>query len=185
MKAIVGLGNPGPQYNRTRHNVGYMVLDCLAERLGVSFEREKYQGLIIQTKGWGKEIMLVKPLTWMNRSGICVAQVARNRITDPADVFVVADDVNLPLGRLRVRRQGSAGGHNGLKSIIEHLGTDEFPRLRVGIGEDSTQKDLTNHVLGRFKPEEWATVEEMVDRAADVVVLCLTEGLEQAMNTYN
>jgi len=185
VKIIVGLGNPGPQYRRTRHNVGFQVLDCLAARLDTAFAREKYRGLVASAHAAGQAILMVKPLTFMNNSGDCVARAARNNVDTPDNLLVVADDVNLALGRLRLRRSGSAGGHNGLKSIIERLGTDAFPRLRLGIGENRACDSLTGHVLGRFAPEEQRTVDSMIEAATDAVQRFLTEGIDATMNSLN
>jgi len=182
---IVGLGNPGAQYRNTRHNLGFEVLERLAGRLGVEKSSEKYQGALAEARHEGGKLLLVKPLTFMNRSGDCVAAAARNRIFDPRDVLVVADDVNLPLGRLRIRAGGSAGGHNGLKSIIERLGTQDFHRLRLGVGPSGTAQDLADHVLSRFRPEEREAVEDMVSRAEDAALLWASAGVERAMSAYN
>ena len=185
MKVIVGLGNPGPQYHYTRHNVGFRVLDCLAERLNTGFTREKYRGLVAEAVAAGHKVLLVKPLTFMNNSGYCVARATRNNIESPADLLVIVDCVHLPLGKLRLRRGGSPGGHKGVKSVIERLGTEAFARLRLGIGEDTTRDELTEYVLGRFRPEEKPVIEAMIERAADAVECMLTEGLPEAMNRFN
>ncbi len=185
MKLIVGLGNPGRTYHRTRHNVGFRVADEVARRMGVAFEHGRPDALTARF-GLGHEtVRLAKPLTMMNASGEAVAGLARFYRIDPSDLLVVADDVNLPLGRLRVRARGSAGGHNGFRSVIQHLGTPEFPRLRVGVGRGDLNRDLADHVLARFEPEEEATAESAVDRAADAVGTFLSDGIEAAMNQYN
>lgn len=185
MKLIVGLGNPGPKYRNTRHNVGFQVLDLLAARWGVAFDREKFQGLIATASCGSENVLLLKPLTYMNRSGLAVAEAARNRVPDFADLLVVVDDVNLPFGRLRLRERGSAGGHNGLKSIIEHVGTQDFPRLRIGVGVNKTGDSLTDHVLGSFRPEERAELDAIVARAADGVAAFVKGGVLPAMNEVN
>lgn len=185
MKMIAGLGNPGPRYRNTRHNLGFMVLDGLAERLRVPLDREKHQGLISEAAHGGGRVLLVKPLTFMNLSGACIADAARNKVFDPADVLVVVDDVNLPLGRLRFRPGGSAGGHNGLKSVIERLGSDAFHRLRLGVGAKQSGGDLADHVLSRFAPEEWPEVNAMVAKAVDAALCWAADGMETAMNRYN
>jgi PTH1 family peptidyl-tRNA hydrolase len=179
------LGNPGPQYRGTRHNVGYRVVDGVAEALGVPFDAEKYGGLVARARHGNVELMLLKPLTYMNNSGICVAQAAKNRVPYMGDLLVIADDVNLPVGRMRLREHGSAGGHNGLKSIIEHLGTDDFARLRIGVGEKKPGIDLTGHVLGRFKPEEKPEVERVIEAAARAVLTFVESGIRRAMNEIN
>ncbi|MCC6143256.1 MAG: aminoacyl-tRNA hydrolase [Candidatus Hydrogenedentes bacterium] len=184
MKVIVGLGNPGPKYRNTRHNLGFVVLDLLADQLGGGPAREKCGGLVVEAQHGAERLMLVKPLTFMNRSGDCVAPLVRNKISSPQDLLVVTDDVNLPLGRLRLRAGGSAGGHNGLKSLIERLGSQEFPRVRMGVGE-SGGRDLADHVLSRFHPDEMEEVAEMVKRAAEAVLCFVAQGIEKAMNQYN
>lgn len=186
MKIVIGLGNPGVRYKDTRHNVGFKVLDVLAERLGVAFSQEKYGGLVARTTRRDAPLLLVKPLTFMNNSGDCVARVVRYTEADLGDVLIVSDDVNLPLGKLRFRKGGSAGGHNGLKSIIERLGTDEFPRLRMGVGLDKNgNDDLVQHVLGPFTIEEKMHRDEAVGRAVEAVLIYLDEGIARAMNTFN
>lgn len=185
MKVVVGLGNPGPQYRYTRHNAGFRVLDCLAGRLHAAFEREKYSGLIAEHGTGQNKVLLIKPLTFMNNSGDCVARVIRYNAVAMDDVLVVVDDVHLPLGRLRLRSGGSAGGHNGLKSIIERAGSDGFSRLRLGVGRKDMPADLIGFVLGRFAPDEDPVVEEMVNRAADAVEGVLADGLAGTMNKFN
>lgn len=182
---IVGLGNPGPRYRNTRHNIGFMVVERLAEKLGATFDREKFGGLIAQGRHGGKRLLLLKPLTFMNKSGTAVAQAMRNQIREPGDLLVVFDDVDLPLGRLRLRKKGSAGGHNGLKSIIAHIGAKEFPRLRIGIGRSTGERELTNHVLGKFTPEERDTVGEAVEKAVQAVLVYAEHGVDAAMNQFN
>ncbi len=182
---IVGLGNPGTQYRNTRHNIGFEVIDRILQRLGVTKSVEKHQGVLAEAFHEGGKLILIKPMTFMNRSGDCVAPAARNRIFEPQDVLVVTDDVNLPLGRMRVRSGGSAGGHNGLKSIIERLGTQDFHRLRLGVGANDTSRDLADHVLSKFRPDERAVVEEMVVKAVDAALLWASAGVERVMNAYN
>lgn len=185
MKILVGLGNPGTQYRLTRHNAGFLVLDRLAVRLALPFGRERFGGLFARGQCEGGDVVLLKPLTFMNRSGECVGQALRYSNAEPEDVLVVVDDVNLPLGRLRLRAGGSAGGHNGLKSIIEHLGSDAFPRLRIGVGQGRQGAPLTGHVLGTFAPDEMPEMERAVDRAADAAVTFVAKGLGAAMNAFN
>jgi PTH1 family peptidyl-tRNA hydrolase len=184
-KLIVGLGNPGPGYANTRHNLGFMAVDALAARLGVRLDKEKHQGLLAEARHGAQPLLLLKPLTFMNLSGNCVAQVARNKIFDPADVLVVTDDINLPLGRLRLRAGGSAGGHNGLKSIIERLGTQDFHRMRMGVGDNREGRDLAAHVLAKFRPEEKPAVDDAIARAVDGILLWVEQGIEPAMNRVN
>lgn len=185
MKVIVGLGNPGPRYRHTRHNFGFMVLERLGQKLGASAEREKHQGLLCEARHGAEKLLLVRPLTFMNRSGDCVAPVVRNTIFTPADLLVVTDDIHLPLGKMRLRAGGSAGGHNGLKSLIERLGTPDFHRLRLGVGDDRHSDDLADHVLAKFLPDERDLVEETTERAAEAVLCWITDGVERAMNQYN
>jgi PTH1 family peptidyl-tRNA hydrolase len=186
MRLIVGLGNPGLEYRDTRHNVGFTVVDALAERWRVGDQwREKFDALQIKTMRGEESVLLAKPLTFMNLSGRAVAGLAGFYKIEPADVLVVVDEAALPLGRLRVRREGSAGGHNGLKSIIEHLGTQAFPRIRVGVGRGETRRNLANHVLGRFDPDERDTVSAAVLRAADASEMFLSDDIARVMNAFN
>jgi PTH1 family peptidyl-tRNA hydrolase len=186
MKLIVGLGNPGPEYRETRHNVGFTVVDELVNRWRVADQwREKFEALQIKTLRGEDGVIIAKPLTFMNRSGQSVAAIAGFYKIEPADVFVIVDEAALPLGRLRARRDGSAGGHNGLKSIIEHLGTTAFPRMRVGVGRGDNRRDLADHVLGRFAASERETVSAAVLRAADAAEMFLSDGIERVMNAFN
>lgn len=185
MKAIVGLGNPGKQYDRTRHNIGFVALDAVAARLGTALDRTKFDGAYAEAMHRGEKIRLLKPETYMNLSGGAVAKMAHNAVQDWADLLVIVDDVNLPLGRLRMRSEGSAGGHNGLKSIIEHIGTKDFARLRIGVGDNRQGNNLSDHVLGKFRPEERAAVDDAIDRAVDAVFVYMDEGIDAAMNRCN
>jgi len=184
VKAIVGLGNPGPQYRGTRHNVGFDVVDLLARRASVGFESAPAEALIAKWRRPDDSILLVKPLTFMNLSGQAVGELARYFKIDVADLIVVVDEVHLPLGKLRARKRGSAGGHNGLKSVIAHLG-DEFARLRVGVGRGTDQRNLADHVLSRFEKDEAAEAERMTARAADAAEMFITSGIEAVMNAFN
>ena len=181
VRIIVGLGNPGATYATTRHNVGFMVLDELARQWGAVWKAEKARKGELAS---GPGVLLVKPQTYMNDSGFCVGPLMRYFKFTPEQVLVVYDDTALPVGALRLRAAGSDGGHNGMKSLIAHLGSDRFPRLRVGIGSHG-QKSLVGHVLGQFAPEERPLVEEGVQRAAQAVQLLLAEGFEAAANRYN
>lgn len=185
MRMIVGLGNPGPQYARTRHNLGFLAVERIADRLGASASREKHQGLVAEAGHAGRKILLVKPLTYMNRSGDCVAPLARNKIHDPAHLLVLVDDVALPLGRLRARAGGGTGGHNGLKSLVERLGTPDFHRMRMGVGAHGAGQDLADHVLAKFHPDEWPEVERMLDRAVEAALCWVERGIEETMNRHN
>ncbi|MDH4476711.1 MAG: aminoacyl-tRNA hydrolase [Verrucomicrobiaceae bacterium] len=184
-RLIVGLGNPGNSYQDTRHNIGFMVMDVLATRLGTAFQVEKrWESHVAKFAGG----FLVKPQTYMNLSGRAVGSVGRFYKITPQETLVVFDDVDLPLGRLRLRASGSAAGHNGLKSLISTLGTDQFPRVKVGIGADSGRPAgdrLVGHVLGKFSEDEKAAVAQAVDRAADAVMGALKSGLGAAMNFFN
>ncbi len=185
MKLVVGLGNPGRRYQATRHNIGFAVADDLARRAAVVFEHSRANALSARVGTGPSSVLLVKPLTMMNLSGEAVAGLAHFFKIDAPDILVVADDVNLPLGRLRLRARGSAGGHNGFKSIIGMLGTDEFPRLRIGVGRGDPRRELADHVLAMFDKDESPDVEESVARAADAVECFIAEGIEAAMNRFN
>jgi len=195
LKAIFGLGNPGPRYAGTRHNIGFAVVDELARRGAVAFEsapadalvakwRQRREGLPGVDTAGGDVVLLVKPLTFMNESGQAVGELARYFKIEVPDLLIVVDDVQLPLGKLRARARGSAGGHNGLKSIIAHLG-DEFPRLRVGVGRGETRRDLVDHVLSRFETDEREDAGRMTLRAADAAETFITSGIAAVMNTFN
>lgn len=186
MKLIVGLGNPGPEYRETRHNVGFKVADVLAERWRAADQwREKFEALHVKTVAAGEQVIVAKPLTFMNLSGQAVVGLCGFYKIEPADILVVTDDVALPLGRLRARRDGGAGGHNGLKSIIQSLATQAFPRMRVGVGRGDNRRDLADHVLGRFEADERDTVSAAVLRAADATEMFISEGIERVMNVFN
>ncbi len=186
MKLVVGLGNPGPKYRGTLHNVGFDVMDALAERHHVTWESAPTEALIAKVRNFGENgMLLAKPLTWMNLSGRAVGELACYFRIDPAEVLIVVDDVNLPAGQLRARRGGSAGGHNGLKSIIELLGTDQFPRLRVGVGRGDPRRDLADHVLGRVGGEDKEILAEATALAAEAAERFVTHGIEDVMNIYN
>lgn len=179
---IVGLGNPGRQYQDTRHNVGFMVLDRLAAAAGVGFEsRPRWQAHVAKLPDG---TLLVKPQTFMNLSGRSVRQVAAFHQWPPEKILVVYDDSALPLGRLRFREKGSAGGHNGIKSLIEHLASEGFPRLKVGIGEPRPG-EMTGHVLGKFREDERELVENTLASAVEAVQFARSQGFAPAANTYN
>jgi len=185
VKLIVGLGNPGRHYHGTRHNVGFAVADELARRLEVEFEHGRANALTARVGTGASALLVVKPLTMMNLSGEAVGGLAHFYKIEPSDIIAVADDVNLPLGRLRLRGSGSAGGHNGFRSIIACLGSEAFPRLRVGVGRGDPRRDLADHVLARFDPDEAGEVERAIARAADAVDTFIAEGIEAAMNRFN
>jgi PTH1 family peptidyl-tRNA hydrolase len=185
MKLVVGLGNPGPEYRDTRHNIGFLVVDELARRWRVDSWREQFEALAVKTRVGDEPVVLAKPLTFMNLSGHAVAGLAGFYKIEPADVLVLTDDVAIPLGRLRARREGGAGGHNGLKSLIQYLGTQAFPRVRIGVGRGDTRRDLADYVLGRFETGERDTVSAAVLRAADATEAFLRDGIERAMSAFN
>ena len=183
---VVGLGNPGDKYENTRHNVGFLTVDELAERARVPVQRLKHRALTNTVELGGARVLLMKPVTYMNLSGEAVGEAARFYKIPPERVLVISDDVSLPIGRLRIRKGGSAGGHNGLKSIIQHLGTDQFPRLRVGVGQKPhPDYDLADWVLGKFQGEDKKAMDAAIQRAADGVECLLKEGLDRAMNRFN
>lgn len=180
-RLVAGLGNPGREYENTRHNVGFMVADELVRRDGATFVRDGTWKAFVARVG---KFALMKPLTFMNLSGESVGAFSRFHKLEPTDVLIVLDDVALPLGRLRLRRGGSPGGHNGLESVIAHLGTSDVPRLRVGIGA-AGQSPLTDHVLGRFSKSEAEPLAEAITTAADAVEYLAEHGIERAMNRFN
>jgi PTH1 family peptidyl-tRNA hydrolase len=182
MHAVVGLGNPGSQYKSTRHNVGFEVVDELARRWNITLKKWKNTADIGVVRS--REVLLVEPRTFMNNSGEAVAAIMTFYRIVPEDVLVVVDEVQLPLGKLRLRRSGSAGGHNGLKSVIAHVG-DQFPRLRIGVGRGDVQWDLADHVLSRFEPAERPAIDSALIRAADAVETFVEAGVEAAMNRFN
>ncbi|MHC4782297.1 MAG: aminoacyl-tRNA hydrolase [Planctomycetota bacterium] len=184
MKLIVGLGNADSKYDQTRHNVGFRVLDALAERLGTKVRRKKFNALTEEVFVEETKLLLLKPRQYMNRSGHAVATAAGFHKLSPADILVVTDDMALDVGRLRLRAKGSAGGHNGLKDIIARLGSDDFPRLRVGIG-DSGRMDAAAYVLSRFSADERDVIDGAVRTAVDVIYCWLRDGVDLAMTRYN
>jgi PTH1 family peptidyl-tRNA hydrolase len=184
MKLVVGLGNPGRRYLGTRHNVGFAVVDLLAESPHSGRFQERFGGVVSETLEHGTKILLVKPSTFMNRSGSCVRQLVDFYRLPLDELLVVCDDVNLPIGTLRLRKRGSAGGHNGLKDIQAHLGTLEYARLRVGVGS-AQQGEMIDHVLGRFGPADRAIMDDAIGLAAQAVLVWIERGAEECMNLYN
>lgn len=184
MKLIAGLGNPGNEYEGTRHNIGFMVADALAERLGASIRRKKFNAMVEEVYAEGTKLLLVKPQHYMNRSGHAVATAAGFYKLASTDVLVVTDDMALDVGRIRLRAKGSSGGHNGLKDIIARIGSDNFPRLRVGIG-DSGQMDAADYVLSRFSADEREIIDGVVQTAVEAVLCWLRDGVDIAMTRYN
>mgnify|MGYP001016765182 CR=1 FL=1 len=183
---IVGLGNPGPEYARTRHNIGFRCLDIVADKLNCTVDKGKFQGLYGMTTYHGNKVYLLKPLTYMNLSGESVGEAARFYKIPADHVLVISDDVSLPAGKLRIRAGGSAGGHNGLKNIIQHLGTDVFPRIKVGVGmPDHPDHEMVDWVIGKPQGEEAKTLRAALDRAADAALSVIDEGPDRAMNRFN
>lgn len=186
MYLIAGLGNPGSKYAGTRHNMGYDVIDRLVERHHIPQSGVKFNAMFGKGTIGGHKVVLIKPLSYMNLSGGPVQQMASYFKIDPKTrLIVIQDDINLSPGQLRIRQKGSAGGHNGLKDIIQKLGTEEFCRVKIGVGAKPKDWDLADHVLGRFEPAERKKVDEALDEAADAVELILSEGADAAMNKYN
>jgi peptidyl-tRNA hydrolase, PTH1 family len=187
VKLLVGLGNPGRDYRDTRHNVGFMVIDELARRyqLTLSLAPSQVPETFLAKRYGATPLLVAKPLTFMNRSGDAVAALMRYYDIDIGDLLVIVDEAALPFGRLRARMRGSAGGHNGLKSVIERVGTTEFARLRLGVGRGDARRDLADHVLARFEPDEQAELDAFIARAADAAEMFAAEGMLKVMNTYN
>ena len=183
IRLVVGLGNPGPEYDKTRHNIGFELVDEMAKERDLKWRRDrKFRAKITSTTS---SLILAKPITYMNLSGNAVARLAQFHKLKPDQILVVYDDVDLPIGRLRFRANGSAGGHNGIKSIIEYLGTKEFARLKIGIGAAGGREAMVGHVLGRFDQEEWREMQKVLAIAADGVNCALSDGLDAAMNQFN
>ncbi|ABZ83831.1 peptidyl-tRNA hydrolase [Heliomicrobium modesticaldum Ice1] len=185
VKAIVGLGNPGLQYARTRHNIGFMVVDRLAEAWGAEGFRDRFQGLCSEARVEGEKVLLLKPQTYMNLSGQSVAALAVFYKLLPEDILVIYDDMDLKLGRLRARAKGGSGGHNGMKSIIGLLGTEAFPRLKMGIGRPADRRLAAAHVLESFTEEEQETVRAMLDQGREAAALWVDKGIIEVMNRFN
>lgn len=192
MKLVVGLGNPGPRYEATRHNVGFLVVERFAERCGIALDAERFEGRF--GRGWlpgageaAVEVGVLEPLTWMNHSGTAVAAAARELgvANLASDLFVVFDDVDLPFGRLRLRPGGGAGGHRGVSDVIDALDTQEFPRLRFGVGRSEAFAETADWVLAPFGPEEAAALSGRLAAAADALATALREGVTSAMNRFN
>ncbi len=186
MKMMVGLGNPGQRYAHTPHNVGFETLDFLAKHLKRSLRLSlRGNARYCKTMLEGEQMLLMQPLTYMNLSGTVVAPLARRKGIVPSDIIVAMDDADLPLGQIRIRPSGGSGGHKGLQSIIDNLGTEQVPRVRLGVGRRSDAEDLKEHVLTRFTPSDWREAEEMIRRAAEAMIEIVRNGVEKAMNMYN
>lgn len=184
MKLIVGLGNPGKEYEKTRHNVGFMVMNRLSDVMNVSISSSKFKGEYVKFKYKGEDVILLKPMTYMNASGESVIQVMNYFKINADDLLVIYDDLDMPVGKLRLRESGSAGGHNGVKSIIAHVGTQSFKRIRVGIDKHPRIK-VIDYVLGHFSKDEQPLIDEGIENAVKAVELYLDKGFVAAMNAYN
>ena len=183
---IVGLGNPGQQYASTRHNTGFMTLDLLAQRLQVKVSKERFQALTAQAVYEGQKLLLVKPQTYMNASGLSVEPAAHYYKLPPERILVLFDDISLPVGKLRIRKNGSAGGHNGLKSLISSLGSDQFPRVKIGVGaKPHPEYDLADWVLSTVSKTEWPDYQSAMEHAADAALCIVKNGCEKAAAEYN
>ena len=185
MYLIAGLGNPTREYEKTRHNVGFETIDILADKAGTTVTEKTHKALYGKGYIGGQKVILAKPQTYMNLSGESIREIADFYKIEPENIIILCDDINLSEGQLRIRLKGSAGGHNGLKNIISHLGTQEFPRIRIGVGEKPRGMDLADYVLGRFPKEQQAVMEEAYRDAADAACMMIEEGADAAMNHYN
>lgn len=185
MKLIVGLGNPGKQYHQTRHNIGFDVIDEVSSRFNIPLSQAKWQGIYGMGHVNGEKVILLKPLTYMNLSGESVRAVMDFYDLDPEDLVVIYDDLDLPVGKIRLRQKGSAGGHNGIKSIIAHLGTQQFNRIRVGIDRPPTGMSVSDYVLSRFQKDDREAIEQTIKVCADACEAWLKSPFLQVMNEYN
>lgn len=185
MKMIVGLGNPGTEYAGTRHNVGWMLIDALADKLNVHEWRSREKGMVAEGRIGSEKILLVKPLTYMNNSGECVGPLMRWYKLESEDIMVAHDDMDIPVGTIRIRKKGSAGGHNGIKSLLQHIGSENFSRLRIGIGRPQPGWSVINHVLAKFTDEERTGIDEAIDYLIPAVECMVLEGPDMAMNKFN
>ena len=185
MKLIVGLGNPGTKYEKTRHNIGFIIIDALAEQWGIKLNQSKYNGLYGAGTVAGEKVVLLKPLTYMNLSGEAIAPLAKFYKIGLEDIAIIYDDLDLPRGKIRLRQKGSAGGHNGMKSAIQHLGGDGFNRIRVGIGRPEGRIPVPDYVLTNFGKEEQAVMAEAVKKSVEACEQWLKEPFLKVMNTYN
>lgn len=184
MKLIVGLGNPGEKYKHTPHNAGFAVIEKIAGERKVYFKKNTYEAETAEFRLGLEKVILTKPLTFMNLSGRLVREILKKRRITPDNILVISDDVNLALGTLRIKRSGSDGGHKGLRSIIENLGTEEFARLRIGVGRGDS-KDISKHVLSRLDDEESELLNQTIDKVAEAVLFFVKRGIERAMNRFN
>nr|WP_197032332.1 aminoacyl-tRNA hydrolase [Bacillus sp. UNC41MFS5] len=185
MKLIVGLGNPGKQYEHTRHNIGFEVIDALSSTFSIPLNQSKFKGLYGMGFYNGEKVILLKPLTYMNLSGESIRAVMDYYEIAEEDLLVIYDDLDLPVGKIRLRQKGSPGGHNGIKSTVAHLGTQEFNRIRIGIDRPQAGMSVPDYVLGRFRPDEKALMDEAVEKSADACASWLKKSFLQVMNDYN
>lgn len=185
MKLIAGLGNPTKEYDGTRHNIGFMAIDSMSEEYGIRVDTLKHKALTGKGYIGGQKVILAKPVTYMNLSGEAVRAISDYYKIPPEDIIIIYDDTTLDVGRMRIRKKGSAGGHNGIKSIISHLGTMEFPRIKIGIGAKHEGQDLADYVLGRFPKEEKEALREVLADVKKAVELMVNNDIEEAMNQYN
>lgn len=185
MKIIAGLGNPTREYEGTRHNMGFSAIYQIADRYNIKMNIARHKALIGTGIIAGEKVMLVMPQTYMNLSGESIGEILRFYKLSPADLIILYDDIDLDVGKLRIRAKGSAGGHNGIKSIIAHIGTETFDRVRIGVGHKPEGWDLADHVLSRFSKEELPVVRDSVNRAADAIEVIISSGIEAAMNKFN
>ena len=183
MILIVGLGNPGKQYEQTRHNLGFDVIDYMANKYNIDVNREKFKGICGEGFIENKKVILLKPLTYMNLSGESIRELANFYKLEDDEIIVVYDDISLDIGRLRIREKGSAGGHNGIKSIIQNLGGDKFPRVKVGVGQP--KDNLVNHVLGKFSKEDREHIEKVIPVVSDAIVEIVKNDAKESMNKFN
>ncbi|EOU1683267.1 aminoacyl-tRNA hydrolase [Clostridium perfringens] len=183
MILIVGLGNPGKQYEQTRHNIGFDVIDYMANKYNIDVNREKFKGIFGEGFIENKKVILLKPLTYMNLSGESIRELANFYKLEDDEIIVVYDDISLDIGRLRIREKGSAGGHNGIKSIIQNLGGDKFPRVKVGVGQP--KDNLVNHVLGKFSKEDREHIEKVIPVVSDAIVEIVKNDAKESMNKFN
>lgn len=182
---IVGLGNPGDRHSHTRHNVGFMALDALAEHLNISVKTVKFKGLYGEGRILGEKVRLLKPMTYMNESGQSVRECMHYFKIPPEEILVLVDDIDIQFGTIRIRKSGSAGTHNGLKSIIYQIQSDRFPRLKIAVGQKDPRMDLAHFVLSGFSKEEIPVMEETIEKAKKATLTCLKKGIDDAMNTWN
>ena len=185
MRVFVGLGNPGSEYAATKHNVGFMLADALARHFEATSWQDRFRAQVAEARLGAEKLLIVKPQTYMNSSGEAVGELARWYKLEPEDLVVAHDDMDLPVGMIRIRKKGGAGGHNGIKSIIAHLGTEEFPRVRIGIGRPLPGWDVIRHVLAPFREEDVPRIREAVEYLVPAAACLLTEGADLAMNRYN